>query len=107
MNIFNVGQEELSDYELKDLQSDNLLWVVYSYESGSYDGDGQAVGLRINDGMLQVKSLGHCSCYGPTEGGMEDGDLVSVEQFLFDKDDIFSHDARKEIKDKVKELVGR
>lgn len=38
-------------------------WCVYYYECGSYEGSGEA--FFGGGGKFWVKSLGHCSCYGP------------------------------------------
>lgn len=105
MELYNVGVDELNEYDLKDMNGSNFKWIVYWYENGGYDGSGEAVGLH-EDGMIYVKGLGHCSCYGPMDMGMESGQTMTVEKFLVDKDDIISYDSRKEIKDKVRELIG-
>lgn len=105
MKIYNVGPDEFSEYELKEMDAENFEFVVYWYEGGGYDGSGEAVGLCKDDNLLYVKGLGHCSCYGPMDGGMGSGDKVTIEDFLSHKDDIHSYDARTEIKEKVKELL--
>lgn len=101
MKIYQVGPDV--PYDLSE--DDRFEWIVHYYEDGGYDGSGEAVGLCKDDGLLYIKNLGHCSCYGPMDGGMESGDKMTVAEFLKDKDDIHSYDARTEIKDKVKELV--
>ena len=101
MKIYQVGPDDPYD-----IQEDAWFeWVVHWYESGYYDGSGEAVGLNKEDGLLYIKNLGHCSCYGPMDGGMESGDTMTVAKFLEHKDDIHVFDARKEIKDKVLELL--
>lgn len=41
--------------------------IIYDYESGSYDGSGEA--YMIKDKKLYFCSLSHCSCYGPWDAG--------------------------------------
>lgn len=100
VEIFNVGSEEL----ISELEVAGFKWVVYWYETGDWDGSGEAVGYK--DGLLYIKNLSHCSCYGPMDDGLESGDKMTVEAFLSLKEDIFSYDARKEVKKKVAELIG-
>ena len=38
--------------------------VIYWYESGDYDGSGEALAHRL-DGLFEGMPLGHCSCDGP------------------------------------------
>lgn len=103
MQVYQVGPDVPYDLPEGD---DRFEWIVHYYEDGGYDGSGEAVGLNKEDGLLYVKNLGHCSCYGPFDGGMDGADKYEVAKFLEDKDDIMSYDAGKEIKDKVKELLG-
>lgn len=105
MKFYNVGVDELCEYELSELESDNFKFIVYWYEGGSWDGQGRAIGYNMEDGLLYIKDLGHCSCYGPTDGGMLDGDKMTVEEFLSGKEDIHSYDERISVKEKVKELL--
>lgn len=101
MQIYQVGPD--APYDL--VEDDRFEWCVYWYEDGGYDGSGEAVALCKEDGLLYVKNLGHCSCYGPMDGGLDSGDKITRENFLSEKDDIISYDARKEIKEKVRELI--
>lgn len=101
MKIYQVGPDDPGVGE-----EERFEWIVHWYEIGDYDGSGEAVGLNKEDGLLYIKNLGHCSCYGPFDDGMESGDKMTVAKFLEHKDDIHVFDARKEIKDKVLELVG-
>lgn len=41
-----------------------VVFMVYDYESGSYDGNGTAL-YKNQAGKWGVEYLGHCSCYGP------------------------------------------
>jgi hypothetical protein len=104
MEIYNVGQDELSEYDLQEVVKEKYLWLVYWYENDGYDGNGEAVALGV-DGMLYRTGLSHCSCYGPMEafGGATP---ITKKEFFRDKDDIFDYDARMEVKEKVRELLG-
>lgn len=104
--MYNVGPDELSDWEFEEMDAKGFKFVVYWYENGGYDGSGEAVGLCMEDNLIYVKNLSHCSCYGPMDGGMKAGDSMSVEEFLSHKEEVLAYDARKEIKDKVRELVS-
>lgn len=103
MKIYQVGPDV--PYDLPGEDNQQFDWLVFWYEDGGYDGSGDAVALGKEDGLLYVKNLGHCSCYGPMDGGMESGTKYTVEQFLEDKEDIFTYDPRTELKEKVKELL--
>lgn len=102
MKIYNVGPDEVYG----DLEEADFEFIVYWYQIGDYCGDGEAVGLCNSDKLIYVKNLGHCSCYGPMDGGMKSGDTMTVQDFLSNKDNIHYYDARDEIKDKVRELLG-
>jgi len=104
MKIYQVGPD--TPYDLPGEDNQRFEWLVYWYEDGGYDGSGEAVAFCKDEGMLYVRNLEHCSCYGPLDGGMESGVKYPVEKFLEEKDDIFTYDARKEIKEKVSELLA-
>lgn len=84
MKLYNVGVDELSKYELDEIDATRFVWMVYWYEGGGHEGSGKAVALG-NDGLLYGKSLGHCSCYGLTEGGF-DCKGQTMEEFLAPKE---------------------
>lgn len=69
--------EELSEYELKDVSALQADWFVYYYEHGSYEGTGFAVWKK--DNKYYYDDLGHCSCYGPTDGLKNTGGYDSLE----------------------------
>lgn len=65
--------ESVGDYSIKYLYKNKPidveveeLWTAY--ESGNYDGIGFAV-YRDSNGDWHHDDLGHCSCYGPFDGG--------------------------------------
>jgi len=64
--IISVGPDEADPVE-KALP-ENAAWCVYLYEQGDYEGSGEAY-VGTKDGKFFEASLGHCSCYGPWEGG--------------------------------------
>jgi len=43
---------------------DDVVWCVYDYTSGSYDGYGSAY-YKTVDNQYYSMTLGHCSCFGP------------------------------------------
>ena len=66
MNVYSVGDEDLSDGELDDFEPGSAVWCVYAYTMDGYEGSGEAVVLR-DTGDLDIYYLNHCSCYGPTD----------------------------------------
>lgn len=102
MQVYSVGVDDLNEYDWANIKQDDYQWIVYWYESGSYDGSGEMVALG-NDGAIYYSNLGHCSCYGPLDGGLG---KTTIEEFFKDKDDIWQLDWNQKIKDKVKELIG-
>jgi hypothetical protein len=106
MRIYNVGTDELSDWDFNEVSQDKYKWIVYWYENGGYDGNGEAVALGKDDDKLYCKNLGHCSCYGPMDSWETGCTMMSVDEFLKDKDDIFEYDCKEEIKKKVRRLTA-
>ncbi len=101
--VYNVGDE---DQGLTSMMAadEAYMWSVYWYESGSYEGSGEFVALRKEDGKLLIGNLGHCSCYGP-EDGWGTGTILTVEEFLNPAtifDCLVSNDR---LEDKVRELL--
>lgn len=107
MKIYNVGVDELSEeYDLKNLVGDGsgYRWLVYWYESGYYDGGGEAIAFG-EDGKLHYANLGHCSCYGPGDGGFSD--TFAVMDILKEEDEVRSRFERTEVEKKVLYLLKR
>lgn len=80
--IYSVGpDEEIIDQSFQD----GVKWIVYWYESGSYDGSGSAY-CKFETGEYGFLGLGHCSCYGPfdvSEGHSWDKiDLGELRNYL-------------------------
>lgn len=97
--ICSVGPER--DQSVEDMcVSFDCDWAVYWYESGSYDGDGELVAFK--NGMIFTKSLGHCSCYGPDDGGIDGGGIAAATWLL----DVASAPSHTEVDKKVRELLG-
>lgn len=107
MNIIQVGPSVLDEYNMAEVRETAHLyeWFVYWYEDGGYDGSGEAVALRKEDGKLVMKDLSHCSCYGPLEGWATGATVVTVEEFLRPKDSIFDIECRKAVEDEVRLLL--
>lgn len=61
--VYCHNSDELPDYEIEDISGYDTL--IVSYEYGCYEGDGYAIGVRADS--VDIWSLGHCSCYGPSE----------------------------------------
>lgn len=57
--------DELSENEIQNIKASNADVAIYTYGTGSYEGDGDL--LLMKDGFWMFKSLSHCSCYGPVE----------------------------------------
>jgi hypothetical protein len=57
--------DELEDYEIERLKELGIDAVVYWYVTAPYEGSGDM--LILKDGLWYLHSMGHCSCYGPTE----------------------------------------
>lgn len=71
--VINVGDEELDDYDLEELQKGAPLGVavvkvVYWYERGDYCGGGTIV-YQDSRCKWHIDDLTHCSCYGPCHDG--------------------------------------
>ncbi|MGL5566017.1 MAG: hypothetical protein ACRDC4_09850 [Plesiomonas sp.] len=56
----------LRDNDKEFLASQGVVKIIGWYGSGSYEGSGEAL-IVFNDGTLNLRNLGHCSCYGPWE----------------------------------------
>lgn len=81
MQVYDVGPHSLDSWELDAIPGDRV-WVVVWYESDYYEGSGLAAALRP-DGDIEYKDLGHCSCYGATDGWQVGNvRVVSPEEFL-------------------------
>lgn len=108
VEMFKVGPDELNEWDLNEVKDDpRFEWFVYWYQDGGYDGQGDALALCKEDGLLYYKDLSHCSCYGPMEGWSTGSTKYTVEQFFEDSDSIFAWTVRDEIKAKVTELLPR
>jgi hypothetical protein len=109
MEIYNVGTDQLSEYDFGCVKEGFFEWFVYWYEIGYYDGQGEGVALG-KDGLLYYGSLGHCSCYGPMDSWTEPEKFTqkfTVDEF-FSQRTIFDNMAEKPtVEQKVRELLGR
>lgn len=104
MKIYNVGPDELCDYEVGQITADQFKWLVYFYEIGDYCGDGEAVAMG-KDGLLYYTSLSHCSCYGPMESWPDR--KITVTEFLRPKDSVHDYCFKEEVNKQVRALVRR
>nr|DAV53597.1 MAG TPA: hypothetical protein [Caudoviricetes sp.] len=74
--IVSVGDEELHDYDLEELQKDAPLGVavvnvIYWYKKFGYEGGGTIV-YRDSCDKWHIDDLTHCSCYGPCHYGFSE-----------------------------------
>ena len=106
MKIYNVGYEELSEYDLEYLDEEVYEYFIYNYVDCGYDGSGAAV-LKDNNGKFILIDLGHCSCFGPLEE-RNPKCIYSLEEItkLLDKrcQDGYDREYLKDIAEKLKEL---
>lgn len=65
IRLYQVGKHAFDDFDLGYLDK-QILWIVYDYECGAYEGSGTAIAF-FKDGTPKVGDLGHCSCFGPLE----------------------------------------
>jgi hypothetical protein len=101
MQVYSVGPDDVG---LDEIKEDDFQWVVYWYKDvDSYSGDGELIALG-KDNLFYFTYLGHCSCYGPLDGFNGTKGMTKEEVFK-DKDSIFDFDCKKEIMEKVKELM--
>lgn len=100
--IYNVGDEECCDV----YADEKFRWIVYVYENYGYEGGGEAVGYNIEDGLLYVQSLSHCSCYGPMDDGFNGATKYTVEEYLRVKDNVLDYESMDCVKKKVHELLS-
>ena len=102
MQEYDVGPDELPFSN----RIETADWVVYWYESGSYDGRGTAA-WKIGD-KYDMENLGHCSCYGPLDD-VGDHATMSLEQLLEELRPIskgdFNYEHAKAVYDKVMRLT--
>ena len=79
MKTYQIGPDV--PYDLDCIGTEGRQWLVhwYEHETGGYDGYGFAAALR-DDGLIEWANLGHCSCYGPTDGWPKEG--KTVEEFI-------------------------
>ncbi len=108
MKVYNVGHEELDEYDLEYLDKEAYEYLIYNYESGDYEGDGAAV-LKDKNGKFILIDLGHCSCYGPLEERVPKC-IYSLEEIikLLDKrcQDVYGSEYVKDVAKKLKEVEG-
>ena len=105
MRVYNVGPDQLKDYDLAYVKEDGYEWLIYWYEEGYYDGSGEAVALR-KDGQLVIKNLGHCSCYGPMEDWETGATIVSVGEFLKPKDSVHDITVMEAVMSEARKLLN-
>lgn len=104
MKIYNVGTDV--PYGLPSEENDGYVWLVYEYRDEGYEGYGEAVMLGI-DGLIHIKGLDHCSCYGPFDCWETNLSKMTVDEYCRSKDNVHDYVGSPTIESKVKELLGR
>jgi hypothetical protein len=77
MKIINCGPDELT--WAHNLPEGEVEWLIYWYESGSYEGSGSAY-AKTADGRYWEMGLGHCSCYGPNSCDEKSWEIISKSE---------------------------
>ena len=103
MEVYCLNHEAYDEYCFEGCK-DQYEWLVYWYESGYYDGQGQAVALR-KDGLLELYDLGHCSCYGPFDAFGMNASKITQEQFFEEEKNVLDSIQYDEIRKKVVKLL--
>jgi hypothetical protein len=62
--MYRSGSIEEYEFLPEDREAIDEAWYWYGY--GGYEGTGQLL-MRHGDGYA-LHDMGHCSCYGPTDG---------------------------------------
>lgn len=101
MQEFQVGPDDPGV-----CQDERFSWVVHHYTIGDYCGDGEAVAFCKETGLLHIHYLGHCSCYGPLEDGLNGGQTMTVEDFLANQQEtIFDYEPNGLVMSMVRSLL--
>lgn len=66
--------------------------LVTDYESGSWEGSGYAYALLEDGTTVREISIGHCSCFGPWEGGFSGEPAPFTDYSLADFADLVEGD---------------
>lgn len=98
--IYELGPNELGE------EPDGAIWTVAYYETGDYEGSGEAVSF-MPDQILEIHCLSHCSCYGPLDGSNNPLSRVSVDDFLAARHCVLAHCENRLVEAKVFELLDR
>lgn len=77
--IFCVG-EELSKYDLDQVEGLGADIFIYNYHPGSWDGSGFA-SYRVK-GKWGYLYLDHCSCNGPLDGLYPSSEAFTLEELV-------------------------
>lgn len=108
MKIYNVGHEELDEYDFEYLDEGAYEYFIYNYHYECYEGEGAAV-LKGKNGKFTLIGLGHCSCFGPLEE-RDPKCIYSREEIikLLDKrcQDVYDREHVEDVAKRLKELEG-
>jgi len=104
--VHDLGPDELNEYAMENIP-DDLIYLVYWYENGGYDGSGVAV-WKAPNGKFGWENLSHCSCYGPCDGIDGEGGF-ELKSILIDLDRSTDNCCPyfQDVKRKLMELEGK
>jgi hypothetical protein len=68
MQIFRLTEENIDQSLMTKIESlsPGCQYVVYRYETGFYDGNGELIG-KTKEGKFFFQDIGHCSWYSPED----------------------------------------
>lgn len=98
--IINVGDKELEDWDLEELQKDAPLGVavvkvIYWYKKECYGGYG-TVAYRDSCHKWHIDDLSHYSCFGPCHNGFCDiSHSLSDIKKLLKKEDYYENGGKE------------
>lgn len=108
MQLFSFGEHTIDEEDWREFAPD-ADWIVYTYESPPWSGNG--FGVICEDNKLYYVNLGHCSCYGPLDehwstGGQAEKSFLCLTSEFCDLDrSIHDDELTPEMVYKITELI--
>lgn len=100
--IFIVGPDVLSEYDLENVG--DVDWILYWYEYERYEGKGYLIAKRGN--KFSLESLGHCSCYGPCDDvAMNFTSLYNILADIRTSPDDYDHECMSALNKKIRQIL--
>lgn len=82
--VIVVLQEEYPCEELEN--NKDIQLIVYRYEEGFYDGEGQLACYSTEKQMFWLYDMGHCSCFGPYDNyltlGLSEDFQIPLSEYI-------------------------